>query len=113
MRRSENQFVTAKAREAARRLGAAIRAARLARNLTQADLAQRASISALTLLKIERGEPSVAMASWLLVLERVGLLSLLDAPSDVTQDPVGEAARQQQQRKRARATKKDADAFDY
>jgi transcriptional regulator with XRE-family HTH domain len=50
-------------RDAARVLGAQIATARRERRLTAANLAERAGISVVTLRKIEKGDPSVAIGS--------------------------------------------------
>ena len=44
-------------------LGATIRAARLQRRWTAADLAERVGVSRPTIAKIERGDPSVAIGT--------------------------------------------------
>jgi transcriptional regulator with XRE-family HTH domain len=49
--------------EAAELLGAEIRHARLARRWTVRELAERAGISATTLQKVERGNPSVSLGT--------------------------------------------------
>lgn len=48
-------------REAAALLGAAIRSARLRRHVTLAELAERVGVSKQTMIRIEAGEPSVAI----------------------------------------------------
>jgi transcriptional regulator with XRE-family HTH domain len=50
-------------RDAARVLGAQIATARRERRWTAANLAERAGISVITLRKIEKGDPSVAIGS--------------------------------------------------
>jgi transcriptional regulator with XRE-family HTH domain len=113
MRRAESNFVMPKATEVAVRLGAAIRAARLARNVTQENIAERARMSPLTWLKIERGEVSVAMASWLSALEQVGLLSVLGAAVSPEADPLGAALRREQARARARPSPAAVADYDF
>ncbi len=51
------------ARDAVLLLGAQIRLARTLRRLTQAELAERVGVSALTIGKIERGDPGVSIGS--------------------------------------------------
>lgn len=113
MRRPEAKFVSPQAQAAAQRLGQAVRAARLARNVTQENMAERARMSALTWLKIERGEVSVAMASWLSALEQTGLLSRLEELADPRMDAVGEQLRKEQFRVRARRSDASADEYDF
>ena len=51
--------------------------------------AERASISRMTLLKIEKGEPGVAMGSYATVLFVLGLADHLADLADPKNDPVG------------------------
>lgn len=104
MRREEEKFVTPQSKRVAKQLGEAIRAARLARNVTQESIAARARMSKPTWLKIEKGDVSVAMASWMSALEQVGLLARLDTLSSIEADPIGQQLRKQQTKVRARRT---------
>lgn len=113
MRRIESKFVSPHAGEVAKRLGQAIRAARLARLATQESMAERARMSTLTWLKIEKGEVSVAMGSWLSALEQSGLLAHLDALSSPAIDTLGEQRRKQQLRVRAKRSDAGPDEFDF
>lgn len=54
-------------------LGEDLRLARLRRQLTAEVVAERAGISRATLVRIEAGEPSVAMGSYFQVLRVLGL----------------------------------------
>lgn len=54
-------------------LGTDIRTARLRRNLTAEQVAERAGLSRLTVHRIEQGSPSVAIGSYLQVLVVLGL----------------------------------------
>lgn len=75
-----------------------VRRARLARNMTQAELALRARVSEGTVKRIERGEPGVALWAWLGVLEILGLLGQLALRSD----PVTAALLEADMRREAR-----------
>lgn len=58
---------------ASRRIGQAIKLARIRRRLTQAQVAERSGLSKQTLSRLERGDPGVAVGNILevlLVLER-------------------------------------------
>ncbi len=55
------------------RLGENLKLARLRRRLSAELVAQRAGISRATLHKIEKGEPTVAMGSYFMVLNVLGL----------------------------------------
>ena len=65
--------VTPMARDAARLLGAQVAAARRRRGETARALADRAGISPVTLRKVERGDPSVALGTALDIAALVGL----------------------------------------
>jgi transcriptional regulator with XRE-family HTH domain len=72
--------------EAAALLGAQIRLARLERRWSQQDLAERAGITADTLSKIERGEPSVGLGSAFEAAALVGVPLFYDDRSRLTMD---------------------------
>jgi transcriptional regulator with XRE-family HTH domain len=55
------------------RLGENLKLARLRRRLSAEQVAQRAGISRPTLYKIEKGDPTVAMGSYFMVLNVLGL----------------------------------------
>ncbi len=55
------------------RLGENLKLARLRRRLSAEQVAQRAGISRATLHKIEKGDPAVAMGSYFVVLNVLGL----------------------------------------
>lgn len=59
--------------DAAGLLGAQVREGRIERRLTAAELARRAGISKLTLLKVEHGDPSVSLGTALQVAALVGV----------------------------------------
>lgn len=101
MRRPEASFASPRSTELAAELGAAVRQARLGRNLTQADFSQRARISVPTLQRIEKGDPAVSFTSWLSAMEAGGLLGVLTQASSPEADPLGAARRKSEQRQRA------------
>lgn len=82
MRKKEQAFASPNVLNSAHTWGRQIQAARLARNLTQTDAAERGRMSLWTWLKIEKGEVSVSMASWLAAFEVVGLLAGIAIPDD-------------------------------
>lgn len=73
-------------------LGERLRLARLRRRLSMEGLAAAAGVSRLTVLRIEKGAPSVAMGAYARLLEALGLaddlglLVQLDAPGRKLQD---------------------------
>jgi hypothetical protein len=72
-----------------RKLGRDIRDARRRRRLPSALVAQRASISRTTLVKVERGDAGVAMGIYATVLFVMGLSERLADLADPSNDPVG------------------------
>lgn len=98
MKRSEAQFASPAALEAARHLGALLRQGRLARQWTLAEMAERARVSVRTLKRMEQGSPSSSLGAWLAVLERLDLLSLVSSMND----PAAEALLDDTRVKRAR-----------
>jgi transcriptional regulator with XRE-family HTH domain len=113
MKRTESKFVTPASAATAVSLGRAIRQARLARNATQASMAQRARMGSVTWLRIEKGDVSVAFGNWLSALEQVGLLSFLAMASDPGADKLGVALRQEQARVRARPSTASIEDYDF
>jgi transcriptional regulator with XRE-family HTH domain len=67
------QAYTPQARDAARVLGLQIAQARRERRWTAEELAARANISPVTLRKVERGDPTVALGTALEVATLVGI----------------------------------------
>src|SRR5262245_8177232 len=76
-------------RRALRKLGQDIRDGRRRRRRPVQIAAERASISRMTLLKIEKGEPGVAMGSYATVLFVLGLADRLPDIADPKNDAIG------------------------
>jgi hypothetical protein len=74
---------------ALRKLGHDIRDARRRRRIRTEIATARASISRTTLVKIEKGEPSVAMGSYAIVLFVMGMADRLADLADPRDDAVG------------------------
>lgn len=91
---------------ALQKLGMGLSEARRRRRIPAALLAERASINRMTLHKIERGEPGVAMGSYATVLFALGLLEPLHALADVRNDPVGLSLDEENLPKRIRLPRK-------
>lgn len=68
-------------------VGEQIRLARLRRNLSMEQIAQRASCSIPTLSKVEKGNPTVSMGIYLRVLHALGLGK--DILKLASEDPLG------------------------
>ena len=85
--------------EAVKMLGDNIRVARIRRELTQEQLAQKCGIARKTLYAIERGSPGIALGTAYSVLWTLGLLACAKELADPNKDEHGkilEAARQKQ-----------------
>lgn len=74
---------------ALRKLGHDVRDARRRRRIPAEIAAQRASISRTTLVKIEKGDPGVAIGSYAIVLFVLGMTDRLAGVADPTIDAVG------------------------
>lgn len=105
MRRKESAFAIPAVVATTRHLGTLVRQARLARVWTQAELAERARVSLATLKRIEAGAVEASLGSWLSVLDRLGLLPLLQA----LKDPTSAALLSSTQAKRSRRSEEDLD----
>lgn len=77
-------------RRVLRALGEDIRAARLRRRIPTKLMAERASISRMTLHKAERGDPGVSMGNYATILFVLGLHDGLGELADIKNDPVGQ-----------------------
>lgn len=76
-------------RHALRTLGRDIRDARLRRRLPVAVVAERASISRVTLNKVEKGDPGVALGICATVLFVFGMIDRVAELADVKHDATG------------------------
>lgn len=74
---------------ALRKLGHDIRDARRRRRIPAEVAAERASISRTTLVKIEKGEPGVALGNYAIVLFVLGMTERLAELADPKNDAVG------------------------
>lgn len=76
-------------RRALRKLGHDIRDARRRRRIPVITAAQRASISRTTLVKIEKGDPGVAIGIYATVLFVMGMVERVSELADPKSDQVG------------------------
>ena len=76
-------------RRALRKLGQDIRDARLRRRIPTAIMAQRASISRMTLSKVEKGNPGVSLGIYAAALFVLGMADRIGDLADVRTDAVG------------------------
>ena len=99
------------------RLGARLKEARLRRNWTQAQTAQKSGLSESSVKKVESGTSRITMAAYLALLDVYGLGTAFDqmlAPGD---DTIGEAlgrsaTRQRSRQPRAGASGGNADEWE-
>ena len=91
---------------ALRKLGHDIKDARRRRRLPMSIVTQRASISEPTLIRVERGDPKVAMGSYATVLFVLGMADRLADLVDPKNDPVGLQLEEENLPKRIRGARK-------
>ena len=96
-------------RRALNKLGQEIREARLRRRIPTAILAQRASISRMTLYKVENGDENVAMGTYATILFVLGMIDRVGNLADPTEDLIGRQLDEERLPKRIRLPRrKDA-----
>ncbi len=88
---------TPSAKRELRSLGTKLRKARLLRELPQALIAERASVSTDTIGRIEKGDPRVSVGAYAMVLQALGLL---EGWGNIA-DSLGDELAEEQMRKRA------------
>lgn len=93
-------------RHALRKLGHDIRDARRRRRIPVAIAAERASISRTTLVKIEKGDPGVAIGIYATVLFVMGMVERLADLADPKNDAVGLQLEEEHLPQRIRGTRK-------
>lgn len=76
-------------RRALRKLGSDVRDCRRRRRITTELLAERTSMSRVTLAKIERGDPGVSLGKYASALFALGLIDRLASLADVRFDEIG------------------------
>lgn len=86
-------------------VGEQIRLARLRRNLSIAQIAERATCSELTVSRVEKGTPTVAIGIYLRILYALQLDS--DILLIAKDDPLGRTLQDVGLKRRERASKKD------
>jgi hypothetical protein len=93
-------------RHALRKLGHDIRDARRRRRIPTVIVAQRASVSRTTLVKIEKGDPGVAIGSYATVLFVIGMVDRLGDLADAKNDTTGLQLEEEHLPQRIRGTRK-------
>ena len=92
------------------KLGADIRSARLRRRISTTIMAQRAFTTRTTLLKAERGDPSVSLGIYAIVLFVLGLTDRLADLADVRFDETGLLLDEEKLPQRIRESKRSSRA---
>ena len=93
-------------RRTLRKLGHDIRDARRRRRIQTAILAQRASISRMTLNKVEKGDSGVSMGSYATILFSLGMADRLADVADPRHDAVGRELEEEHLPQRIRLARK-------
>jgi len=73
-----------------KKLGGDIRNARVRRKFTTVELAERAFISENTLIRVQQGNPSVAIGIYGRVLALLGLTGRMGMLADFSEDPISQ-----------------------
>ncbi len=89
-------------KRALRKLGQDIRDSRRRRRITMALMAERCLISRVTLTKVEKGDPSVALGIYASVLFVLGLTNNLAELADSNNDQLGRSLEEDNLPKRVR-----------
>ncbi len=93
-------------RRALRKLGRDIRDARRRRRIPVTVMAERASISRMTLNRVEKGEAGVSMGAYATVLFVLGMADRVGALADVREDDVGLELEEERLPQRIRSRRK-------
>jgi transcriptional regulator with XRE-family HTH domain len=102
IRRLRADSIPFSVRSALLKLGNDIRDARIRRRITTRVLANRASITRMTLYKIERGNPTVSVAAYSTVLFILGMIDRFAEIADAKFDGMGRSLAEEQLPKRNR-----------
>lgn len=84
-----------------RRIGSGIQTARLRRNMSQEELAERIGVSFHTVRHMENGKPGTAFGTYVHALWVLGILRTLSSAADPALDEEGIALAESDMRKRA------------
>lgn len=93
-------------KRALHKLGRDLSEARRRRRITTETMAERASISRVTLRKVEKGDPGVSMGIYARVLFVLGMAERLGELADVRSDTVGLELEEERLPKRVRPTRR-------
>ena len=102
MRKASSSQVPIPVTRALRKLGHDLRDARRRRRIPVAILAERASISRMTLNKVEKGDPGVSVGTYATSLFTLGMIERFADAADPRQDTVGRELEEEHLPKRIR-----------
>jgi len=111
MRRINEDFASPELKLLTKQLGEAVKAARIARNISRADFCERANLGLSTLARIEGGDVAVNFLAWLQAFERAGIVHLLAPMVQLHNDVVGETYRKEKSVKNPR--KRKTNPYDF
>lgn len=97
--------------QALKRLGANLRTARLRRNITIKDVAQKIGSGPRAVMNAEKGKPSTGIAVYVALLWAFDLLNPFNELADPAMDPEGQALARSRERSRARISRELDDDF--
>jgi DNA-binding XRE family transcriptional regulator len=92
-------------KRALKKLGDDIKEARIRRSITIAMMAERTGVTAITIAKVEKGDPSVSFGTYATVIFILGMISKLQNLLDLSGDVIGRQLAEEQLPKRVRLPK--------
>ena len=111
MKKSSSQFLMFGVAELLQQVGQNIRTARIRRNLTILELANRVHVDERTISRLEKGDPSINFKNLVTVLMVFGLEDSVFDIAHPNADEVGRALELQKQPKRVRKMDQLSDDF--
>ncbi|MFM6904998.1 MAG: helix-turn-helix domain-containing protein [Acinetobacter tjernbergiae] len=111
MKKSSSQFLMFGVEELLQQVGQNIRTARIRRNLTILELANRVHVDERTISRLEKGDPSINFKNLVTVLMIFGLEDSVFDIAHPNADEVGRALELQKQPKRVRKMDQLSDDF--
>ena len=111
MKKSSSQFLMFGVEELLQQVGQNIRTARIRRNLTILELANRVHVDERTISRLEKGDPSINFKNLVTVLMVLGLEDSVFDLADPNADELGRALELQKYPKRVRKMDQLSDDF--
>ena len=111
MKKSSSQFLMFGVEELLQQVGQNIKTARIRRNLTILELANRVHVDERTISRLEKGDPSINFKNLVTVLMALGLEDSVFDLADPNADELGRALELQKYPKRVRKMDQLSDDF--